>query len=196
MLTQEHQNQFEALLAPVLPAAFGAALHMTRSRDDAEDLVQDAAVQAFRAFEQFQAGTNFKAWYFKILTNAFYQRYRRRQREPELAPLEDASELYLYLQTARAGLHTEGSDPAALVLGRMDEEAVASAIHALPEEYRVVAALYFVEQFSYEEIAEMVECPVGTVRSRLHRGRKLLQKALWRLAEDQGWLAPVGAREQ
>jgi RNA polymerase sigma-70 factor (ECF subfamily) len=191
MLTQEDQNRFEALLAPVLPTAYGAALHMTRNRDDAEDLLQETSVQAFRAFQQFQPGTNFKAWFFRILTNLFYQRYRRRRREPELAPLEDASELYLYVQTARAGLHGAASDPVELVLGRMDEDAIAAAIQALPEEYRVVAALYFVDQFSYDEIATIAGCPVGTVRSRLHRGRRMLQKALWRMAEEQGLLPPT-----
>jgi RNA polymerase sigma-70 factor, ECF subfamily len=188
----ERQNRFEGLLAPVLGPAYGAALHMTRSPDDAADLVQEAALLAFRAFDSFEPGTNFKAWYFRILTNLFYQRFRRRQREPEIAPLEDASELYLYLQTARSGVQGAENDPAELVLGRMDAETVSRAISALPEEYRVVCSLYFMEQFSYEEIAGMVDCPVGTVRSRLHRGRKLLQKALWHLAVEQGLVPPDG----
>lgn len=190
-LNAELQRQFEALLAPLLGAAFGTALHLTRSQDDAEDLVQEAALLAFRGFPRFEAGTNFKAWFFKILTNVFYQRYRRRHREPEVAPLEDVSELYLYVQTARAGLHGAGMDPAELVLGKLDAEAIARALGTLPEEYRVVAALYFVEQFAYDEVAAILEIPVGTVRSRLHRARKLLQKALWRLAEEQGVLAAL-----
>jgi RNA polymerase sigma-70 factor, ECF subfamily len=188
-MVRERQNEFEALLAPVLPTVYGAAVHMTRSRDDAEDLVQEAALLAFRAFDTFQTGTNFKAWFFRILTNLFYQRYRRKQREPEIAPLEDASELYLYVQATRAGVRGSDHDPAALVMGKIDTETVSEAIASLPEEYRVVAALYFMEDFSYQEISEMVDCPVGTVRSRLHRGRKMLQKALWRLAEEQGIVA-------
>jgi RNA polymerase sigma-70 factor (ECF subfamily) len=182
----ERQNRFEGLLAPVLGQAFGTALQLTRSRDDAEDLVQEAAVQAYRAFDTFTPGTNFKAWFFRILVNFFYQRHRKRKREPEIAPLEDAPDLYIYAQAARTGLPCPPEDPASVVLGRLDSEAVGSAIAGLPEEYRIVCALYFIEDFAYQEIAEMVDCPVGTVRSRLHRGRKLLQRALWRLAEEQG----------
>lgn len=188
-MSQERQNHFESLLAPVLGPAFGAALHMTRSRDDAEDLVQEAALHAYRALDTFTPGTNFKAWFFRILTNAFYQRYRRRRREPELAPLEDASEIYLYTQSSRSGMKGSPEDPADVVLGQMDSETVSRAIEALPEEYRVVCALYFQEEFAYQEIAEIVSCPVGTVRSRLHRGRKMLQKALWRLASESGLIA-------
>ena len=195
-MSQERQNRFESLLSPVLGPAFGAALQMTRCRDDAEDLVQEAALQAYRAFDTFEPGTNFKAWFFRVMTNLFYQSYRKRRREPEIAPLEDASEIYLYLQSTRAGLQGPPDDPADVVLGRMDSEAVSTAIATLPEEYRVVAALYFIEDFAYQEIAEIVECPVGTVRSRLHRGRKMLQKSLWRLAVERGLIAagtPVGA---
>jgi RNA polymerase sigma-70 factor (ECF subfamily) len=182
------RTDFEALLEPLLPAAFRAALHMARNRDDAEDLVQDAAVQAYRAFHQFTPGTNFKAWYFRILTNAFYQSHRRRQREPETTSVEDAPPLYLYTRAAEAGLHAQSADPASLVLGKLDREQVSAAIAALPEEYRVACALYFVEELAYAEIAEILGCPVGTVRSRLHRGRRLLQKALWQVAEEQGLL--------
>ena len=178
-----------AALAPHVSAAFGAALQMTRHRDDAEDLVQEAAVRAYRAFDTFTRGTNFRAWFFKILTNLFFQRYRKAQREPERADLEDVEDLYLYAQTANAGLHARSSDPAELVLGQMDEETVTQAVSALPEEFRVVSALYFMEQFSYQEIADIIACPVGTVRSRIHRGRKMLQKALWQLAQEQGIVA-------
>jgi RNA polymerase sigma-70 factor, ECF subfamily len=188
-------QNFEAYLTPILDAAYGTALHMTRHRDDAEDLVQEAALQAFRAFGSFQPGTNFKAWFFRILTNLFINRYRQRQREPEidtLSELEDAPILYLFRQTRNMGLHAWNSDPAALVIDKLEATQVAAAIAALPEEYRIVAALYFVEEFSYQEIADVVDCPVGTVRSRLHRGRRMLQKALWRIAEDQGVI--VGLR--
>jgi RNA polymerase sigma-70 factor (ECF subfamily) len=192
MSARDRQREFEGLLEPLLPAAFGLALQLARHRDDAEDLVQEAAVRAFRAFDSFTPGTNFKAWFFKILTNGYFQRYRKRQREPELVPIEDVPDLYLYSATAAAGLHAQSADPAALVLGRLDEEQVTRAVAGLPEEFRVVSALYFMEQLSYQEIAEIVDCPVGTVRSRLHRGRKLLQKALWQLAQEQGLIAELG----
>lgn len=190
---QDTRTHFEELLAPLLPAAFGSALHLTRNRDDAEDLVQDAAVQAFRAFHTFTPGTHFKAWFFKILTNLFFQRHRKKRREPEIASVEDVPDLYLYAQTAEAGLHARSSDPAALVLGKMDEEQVSAALASLPEEFRAVSTLYFVEEFTYPEIAEILGCPVGTVRSRLHRGRKHLQKALWQVAQEQGIVSALQA---
>jgi RNA polymerase sigma-70 factor, ECF subfamily len=185
-------ENFEVLLTPLLDAAYGAALHMTRNRDDAEDLVQEAALQAFRAFDTFQPGTNFKAWFFRVQTNLFINKYRQKQREPEIDSyheLDDAPMLHLYRQTRNLGLHSWNSDPAALVLDKLEATQVAAAIAALPEEYRMVAALYFVQELSYQEIADIVACPVGTVRSRLHRGRRMLQKALWRIVEDQGVIA-------
>jgi RNA polymerase sigma-70 factor (ECF subfamily) len=177
--------EYETLLAPIIDSAYGTAYRMTRNRDEAEDLVQEATVQAFRAFSTFIPGTNFKAWFFKILINCFRSRCRKRKREVEVAPLADVSELYLYIQTAQAGLHQMGDNPSALVIDKMTEEQIETAIEALPEEYRSVAVLYFMEEVSYQEIADILGCPVGTVRSRLHRGRKLLQKALWDLASSR-----------
>jgi RNA polymerase sigma-70 factor (ECF subfamily) len=192
--TESAAARFESYLTPILPAAYGTALHMTRNGSDAEDLVQEAALQAFRGFDSFQEGTNFKAWFFRILTNLFINAYRKRQREPgidSLPDLEDAPALYLFKQTREIGIHAWNSDPAALVLERFEAAQVCRAIAALPEEYRVVSALYFMEEFSYQEIAEIVGCPVGTVRSRLHRGRRMLQKVLWHIAEQQGIVADL-----
>src|SRR5437763_8301294 len=142
---QPAETTFEEQLTPLLAAAYGTALHMTRNRDDAEDLVQEAAVRAFRAFHTFQAGTHFKAWFFRILTNLFLEKYRQKQRQPETVPLEEAPVLYLYQQTRHAGLHAGNADPAALVLGKMETEHVVGAIAALPEEFRTVRALYFTQ---------------------------------------------------
>lgn len=189
MPPDETQRQFEQLLAPLLSQAFGVAMQMTRNRDDAQDLVQEAAIQAFRAFHTFQPGTNFKAWYFKILTNLFLNRRRKQQREPATTALDDAPDLYLFLETKNAGLHERNSDPATLVMQEITAEHIVQAITLLPEDYRAAAALYFMEELSYQEIAEIIDCPVGTVRSRLHRGRKLLQKALWEIAQEQGIVA-------
>jgi RNA polymerase sigma-70 factor, ECF subfamily len=189
-------QRFESYLTPILSAVYGTALHMTRNRDDAEDLVQETALQAFRAFDSFQEETNFKGWFFRILTNLFINAYRKRQREPEIETLsdrEDAPALYLFKQTREIGMHVRNADPAALVIERMEAEQICTAIAALPEDYRVVSALYFMEEFSYQEIAEIVGCPVGTVRSRLHRGRRMLQKALWHIAERQGIVAELRA---
>ena len=184
-VSPETAETLEALLAPILGAAYGLALRLARNRTDAEDLVQEAAFQACRGFHTFQRGTNFKAWYFRILTNCFYYKHRRHQREPELVDVEDASELYIYLKATEHGLISEGDDPAAQVLDKIVEDQIADAIASLPAEFRVVCALYFMEDMKYQEIAEILECPVGTVRSRLHRGRKLLQKAVWHIAYDQ-----------
>jgi RNA polymerase sigma-70 factor (ECF subfamily) len=197
--TESAAARFESHLTPILTAAYGVALHMTRHGGDAEDLVQEAALHAFRAFDSFQEGTNFKAWFFRILTNLFINAYRRRQREPgidTLSDLEDAPALYLFKCTQEMGMQTWTSDPAALVLEKFAAEQVCRAIAALPEDYRVVSALYFMEEFSYQEIAEMVGCPVGTVRSRLHRGRRMLQKALWHIAEQQGIVADLRASRE
>ncbi len=178
--------EFASLLEPLLAAAYGTALRFTRNHAEAEDLVQDAALLAYRGFGTFQRGSNFRAWFFRILTNAFYSRYRRQRRQGVEVELEDAPELYLYEQTEALGLHARSADPAAELMARLDAEAVGRAIDALPDEYRVAATLYFLQDLAYHEIAAILEVPVGTVRSRLHRGRRLLQQALWQVAEEGG----------
>ncbi len=182
----EDSAEFEALLSPLLDSAYGTALRFTRNRSDAEDLVQEAALLAFRGFKSFERGSNFRGWFFRILTNCFYSKYRKRKRQGTEVELDDTPELYLYCQTAVQGLHAQTEDPASLLMSRMATEQVTAAIDSLPEEYRIVATLYFVQDFAYQEIAEVVGVPVGTIRSRLHRGRRLLQKALWTIAEERG----------
>jgi len=196
-LTTRPATEFECLLTPLIDSAYATAYHLTRNRDNAEDLVQEAALQAFRAFHTFRDGTNFRAWFLKVLTNLFLQNCRKQRRQPEISDLEEATELYLYSQTRQVGLHTLSPDPAGLVLHKLDAERVSEALGALPEEYRVVCTLYFSEELSYQEIAEIVNCPVGTVRSRLHRGRKILQRTLWKTAVESGIVAelePAGAQ--
>ena len=179
--------RFEAHLNPILGPAYGAALQMLGRREDAEDAVQEAALTAFRAFASFQEGTHFKAWFFKILTHLILNRKRKQGRETVPLGLDsEEEELTIYHQSRRAGLHAARSDPAAQVLGKIETEDVVAAIESLPEEYRIVSSLFFMGSFSYQEIAEMIECPIGTVRSRLNRGRRLLQKALWAAAADRG----------
>ena len=177
---------FEALLEPLLDSAYGAAFHLARNHADAQDIVQEAAYNACRAFHQFQPGTNFKAWFFRILTNCFFQRYRQKQRRPEMVELEDASELHLFVSAMATGQLGPDDDPARIVLSKISTEQVHAAIERLPDEFRVVATLYFMQDFPYQEIAEILECPVGTVRSRLHRARRMLQKSLWLLAQEHG----------
>lgn len=181
----------EELLTPLLDVAYGTALRLTCNPADAEDLVQETAFLATRAFKQFEQGTNFRAWFFRILTNCFYSKYRKRKREGTPVELEDTAELYLYVQTSGAGIQMENEDPAGAFMDRLDTEAVGRAIESLPEEYRVVATLYFMQDCQYQEIAEMLGVPVGTVRSRLHRGRRLLQRSLWSIAEERGIISAL-----
>lgn len=188
-------DDFQALLVEVLPAAYGYALRLTRNKADAEDLVQDSALRAFRAMAQFEPGTNFKAWIFRILTRCFWANHRRRQRRPNTVDFDDTPDLYLYARSAEHGLPWQGEDPARTLIDRLGTERVAEAIGELPEEYGVVCTLYFMEDFAYHEIAEVLEVPVGTVRSRLHRGRKMLQKSLWQLAEESGIVTELTRRE-
>lgn len=181
-------DSLEQLLRPLLPKAYGVALNLTRNRADAEDLVQDAALHALRGVGTFQAGSNFKAWFFRILYNCFYSSYRRRAADRGSHGLEEASEHYLLLRAAESGADM-GGDPVADTLGRLQSEQVAAALQLLPEEYRAVCTLYFIDDVAYQEIADVLGIPVGTVRSRLHRGRRMLQKQLWELALDQGLVA-------
>lgn len=185
------RDRFEALLAPILGRAYGLALHFTRDGPDAEDLVQEAALLAYRHSHTFEPGTNFRAWFFRILTHAFYARRRTESRRPTTVEMTDAPELFLYARTAGAGLHDRSEDPARTLLGRLGVEQVRRAIGALPEDYRLVCALYLLEDLKYSEIARLLDVPVGTVRSRLHRGRRILQKALWTIAEEEGVVASL-----
>ena len=186
---------FESLFTSVAHAAYGIAMRLTRNQADAEDLVQDAALLAHRGFDSFMSGTNFRAWFFKILINCYYSRRRREKSRPVTSDLDDTPALYLYARSGQAGFPTQGPDPASLLLEKLGTERIVGAINRLPEEYRVVSTLYFMEDLSYEEIAGVLECPVGTVRSRLHRGRKMLQKALWQIAEEDGIVSQPADQE-
>ena len=177
---------FESLFGAVFGTAYGVAMRLCRNQADAEDLVQDAALLAHRAFGSFMPGTNFRAWFLKIQTNCYYSRRRREKSRPVTSDLDDTPDLYIYARAGEAGFPTQGPDPAAQLLDALGTERVVEAIQRLPDEYRVVSTLYFMEDLSYEEIARALECPVGTVRSRLHRGRKMLQKALWQIAQEDG----------
>jgi len=188
-------REFERLLSEVLERAYGTAYHLTRSSHDAEDLVQEAALSAYKHFDQFEPGTNFRAWFMRILTNAFFASYRQKKRRPQTTSLEDAQPLHLLFAATGAGIAAHHRDPASLIVEKLGEERVGQAIHSLPDEFRVVCALYFINDASYQEIADVLECPVGTVRSRLHRGRRMLQKALWNVAQESGIVAQLSASE-
>ncbi len=188
------RREFESLLEPVATVAYRVAYNFTRNAEDAMDLVQDSTVAAFRSFDTFQKGSNFRAWFLRILTNRFYK--SRKRGRVETTPIDEAEDVFLYRQAARAGLLGNDDDPARLVLDRFDVEAVEAALDRLPDEFRDAAVMYFLNDFSYDQIADVLGVPVGTVRSRLHRGRKILQRALWDVAKQRGLVhgdGPEGA---
>jgi RNA polymerase sigma-70 factor (ECF subfamily) len=169
-----------------MPSLFTAAMRMTRNKADAEDLVQETYLKAYRAFGSFQEGTNLKAWLYRILTNTYINTYRAKKRRPEQTEIEDVEDLYLYrrlggLEAARTGRSAEDE-----VLDSFTEAEIKEAIEALPEQFRIAVLLADVEGFSYKEIAEILEIPIGTVMSRLHRGRRSLQKRLYEFGRSRG----------
>jgi RNA polymerase sigma-70 factor, ECF subfamily len=175
--------RFEEEALPLLPGLYRAALRLTRNPSDAEDLVQEAYLRAYRGFHQFEPGTNLKAWLYRILTNSFINTYRKKQREPQTVPDEEIEDWYLYNRLAR---EAPDSSAEAVVLESMPDEDVQAALEGLPEHYRAAVLLADVEGFSYKEIAEILGIPIGTVMSRLHRGRKALEKALWEKVRERG----------
>ncbi|RYG48212.1 sigma-70 family RNA polymerase sigma factor [bacterium] len=180
------REEFEALLKPMIGLAFRYASRLSGDRDSGLDLVQDASLIAYRSFHQFSAGTSFKAWFLRILTHRYY-RTRQAASRTVSVPIGEVPELFLYFEAKRMGLSMEG-DPAAILLGKSDGDTVCAALERLPDDYRVVAILHFLSNMTYDECAETLGIPVGTVRSRLHRARKLLQVALWQIAEERGYV--------
>ena len=187
-------DPFETEALTFLDALYRTALRMTRSEADAEDLVQETYIKAFRAREQFTPGTNLKAWLFRILTNTFINSYRRRQSQPEFTELDDVDEFSLYRRMSDLKTSSNAGDPESEFLNGLVDTEVKDALAELPEKFRSVVLLD-VEGFSYKEIAEMLDIPIGTVMSRLHRGRKFLQKRLYDLAQERG-IAAVRAAPQ
>ena len=177
---------------PFMDSLFGAALRMTRNPADAEDLVQETYLRAYRGYGGFEEGTNLRAWLYRILTNTFINTYRAKQRRPSETDLDEVEDLYLYrrlggLEAAQRGRSAEDE-----LMDLVTEAEVKDAIEALPEQFRMAVLLADVEGFSYKEIAEILDIPIGTVMSRLHRGRKGLQKALYEFAVDRGLLSRRG----
>ncbi|HET6150726.1 MAG TPA: sigma-70 family RNA polymerase sigma factor [Polyangia bacterium] len=178
------KTDFEREAMPHMPALYAAALRMTRNERDAEDLVQDTLLRAYRFFDTFEAGTNCKAWLFRILTNAFCNRYREREREQEVMNEAESSEANV--EQFLAGSPASGRDAENALLGRMVSADVERALAAVPPDFRMAVILADLEDFSYKEIADIMECPAGTVMSRLYRGRKILQGLLRQYAVEQG----------
>ncbi len=180
---RELRERFERDVLPMLPSLYPAALRMTRNPSDAEDLVQEAYLRAYRGFSGFREGTNLKAWMYRILTNTFINSYRKRQREPVTVQDDDIEDWFLYDKLGSAGAEASAESE---VLERMPDEDIRGALEALPEGFRMAVWLADVEGFSYKEIAEILDIPIGTVMSRLHRGRRALEKALWERVRERG----------
>ncbi len=177
------QQRFEADALPLLPGMYSAAYRLTRNAADAEDLVQETFLRAYRGFHQFQEGTNLKAWLYRILTNTFINSYRKKQREPQTLPADEVEDWYLYSKMSEEGLEPSAE---ATVLESLPDEDVQEALSSLPDQFRVAVLLADFEGFSYKEIAEITGVPIGTVMSRLHRGRKALERRLWEVVRERG----------
>jgi RNA polymerase sigma-70 factor, ECF subfamily len=181
---QDLLERFERDVLPLLPGLYGAALRMTRNPADAEDLLQEATLRAFRGFASFEEGTNLKAWLYRILTNSFINTYRKRQREPQTVEgPDDLDEWFLFDRLGSRSVQRSAEED---VLERIPDAEVKAALESIPENFRMAVLLADVEGFSYKEIAEITDVPIGTVMSRLHRGRKALEKVLYGLATERG----------
>lgn len=176
--------RFTAEAMPLLDQLYGGALRMTRNPQDAEDLVQETYLKAFRAFDTFQPGTNLKAWMYRIMTNAYINTYRKKKRRPYLSSAEDVTDHQLYTSSSHDASGLESAEVEALK--NMPNTKISEALNALNEDYRMVVYYADVEGLAYKEIAEVMEIPLGTVMSRLHRGRKQLRGMLKDVAHEQG----------
>ena len=181
-------DPFEIEALSFLDALYRTGLRMTRSEAEAEDLVQETYIKAFRHRDQFTPGTNLKAWLFRILTNTFINQYRRKAARPETTELDDVDESILYRHMRDVSPGSSSPDPEAELINSTLSSEVKEALESLPEKFRTTVLLD-VEGFSYKEIAQMLDIPIGTVMSRLHRGRKYLQKQLYDVARDRGIVA-------
>ncbi len=182
--TKKKHTEFEAEALPHMDVLYNFALRTTGNADDARDLLQETYLKAYRFWDKYEKGTNIRAWLFRIMKNSYINRYRKEAKEPDKVDYEDVENFY---NTIRA----ESTDPNDLqeqLYGSLLGDEVTKALQSLPDEFRTVIILCDIEGLTYEEIAEFVDCPIGTVRSRLHRGRKLLQAKLLDYAKQQGMI--------
>lgn len=191
-LKSDKQLAFEREALPHADLLYNFALRMTNNAANAEDLLQETFLKAFRFWDRYEQGTNIRAWLFRILRNSYINRYRKSSKEPDTVDYEDIQNYY-------ASVRDESADPNDLqvsLFGNLLEDDVQAAIAGLPEDFRTVVILSDIEGLTYEEIAEFVDCPVGTVRSRLHRGRRLLRVRLFDYARQRGYISRDSVKEQ
>ncbi len=171
------------------PQLYSAAMRLTRNSADAEDLVQDTYLRAWRSFSTFQEGTNLRAWLYRILTNSFINKYRAKQRRPDETGMDNIEDLYLYKRIGALDSALGSRSAEDTMFEMFTDDEVKTALETLPENFRLPVLLADVEGFAYKEIAEILEIPVGTVMSRLHRGRKQMHKLLYDFASERGLIA-------
>jgi RNA polymerase sigma-70 factor (ECF subfamily) len=180
------KEQFTSDAMQYAPQLFSTALRMTRNRSDAEDLVQETYIKGWRSFHTFQEGTNLRAWLFRIMTNTYINKYNAKKRKGTEVELDDVEELFLYKRLGSIDQSQLSSSAEDQMLDLFTDDEVKNALESLPEDFRIPVLLSDVDGFAYKEIAEMLEIPIGTVMSRLHRGRKAMQKMLYEYARDRG----------
>nr|WP_324287701.1 sigma-70 family RNA polymerase sigma factor [Microcella daejeonensis] len=188
----ERRVLFQEQALPFMDQLYGAAMRMTKNPADASDLVQETFVKAFAAFGQFEQGTNLKAWLYRILTNTFINVYRKKQRDPYQGSVDELAEWQL--GGAESATSSSSRSAEAEAIDRMPSGVVKDALQAIPEDFRLAVYLADVEGFSYQEIADIMKTPVGTVMSRLHRGRRLLRDSLADYARERGMVASTAPR--
>jgi RNA polymerase sigma-70 factor (ECF subfamily) len=190
---QEKKQEFETIFLPLLDNLYNIALRMTRNVKDAEDLVQETVLKAYRFFHRFEKGTNARAWILTILTNTFRTRYRKKKQEPDMVDFQAienfclADELVKEISASDKS-EARGAEAVTEMLKDYVSDDIIEALESVPEQFRLAVLLSDVEGFSYQEIAEILNISVGTVKSRIFRGRKILQKQLWEFARERGIL--------
>ena len=179
---RKRQTEFEAEAFPHKDILFNFALRTTGDKDDAKDLLQETFMKAFRFWDKYEKGTNIRAWLFRIMKNSYINRYRKETREPGMVDYDDVENFYDSIRDDS----TDSNDLQKKIYGNMLSDEVTGALQSLPEDFRTVVILCDIEGLTYDEIAEFLNCPIGTVRSRLHRGRKMLEEKLYDYAKERG----------